>query len=80
MLAPLGHVLLANGLAREFRRQHGRHFRSGIEPDDQTPPLLATLHPAVDLFLNGLGEASDFAFGSFIHNFFLAGLTRINPD
>jgi hypothetical protein len=63
-------ILLANGLASKFRRQHGRHFRQGIESGDERPHLLAMLQPAVDLFLDGLGEASDFTFGSCVHNFY----------
>ena len=53
-----------------FRRQHGLDFREGIKPDDQRPRSLAVLQPAVDLFLDGSGEASDFAFGCFVHNFY----------
>ena len=70
VLAPFGQILLANGLAAKFSRQHGLHFRKGIEPGDQRPRFLTILQPAVDLFLDGPGEASDFTFGSFIHNFY----------
>ena len=73
-------ILLANGLASKFRRQHGRHFRQGIEPGDQCPRSLALLQPAVDLFLDGCGEASDFSFGCFIHIFFMVGKGRIWAD
>jgi hypothetical protein len=44
-------------------------FRQGIEPGSQRPCFLAILEPAVDLFLEGLGEASDFAFGGVIHKY-----------
>jgi len=37
---------------------------------DEPPRLLAVLQPAVDLFLDGLGEAADFTFGSCVHNFY----------
>jgi len=47
----------------------GLDFRQGIEPGNQWPPFLGVIQPAVDLLLNGLGEASDFTFGGFIHIF-----------
>jgi len=67
MLAPIGQVLLVNGLARKFGCQHGLRFRQGVEPGDERSRSLAIFQPAVDLFLDGLGQASDFAFGCFIH-------------
>jgi hypothetical protein len=76
MLAPLGQVLLADGLAGKFGREHGRHFREGIEPGDEGPRSLALLQPVVDLFLDGLGEASDFTFGCFIHIFWPTNQTN----
>ena len=65
--------MLTDGFAGTFRRQHGRdarYCRQGIEPGDERPRLLAVLQPAVDLFLDGLGEASDFTFGRCVQNFY----------
>jgi hypothetical protein len=49
-----------------------------IRADNHRPAFLATVQPAVHLLLDGLGEASDFTFWGFIHNFNFYG--RIYPD
>jgi len=49
----------------------------GFPTCDQRPPFLALLPPAGDLFLQGLGQMSDFSSVSFIHKYFFS---RINPD
>jgi len=69
MLTPRGQILLTKGLAGKFRRQQGLDVRQGIEPSDERPCLLAVLQAAIDRFLDGHAQASDFTFGSCIHNF-----------
>jgi len=49
-----------------------RGGRDSLIPARNTPlqpPIPALLHPGLDLFLGGLGPASDFASGCFIHIF-----------
>jgi len=65
----LGFLFDPEAKASKFHRQHGLDFRQGIEPGDQRPPFLIALQSAVDRFLDGLGEASDFTFGCSIHIF-----------
>jgi len=80
MFAPLGQVLLADGFAGEFRRQHGLHLRQGIESGGEGTRLLSIRQPTVDSFLDGLGEAPDFTFGGLHSYFFIFLFGRMYPD
>jgi hypothetical protein len=70
-LFPFGEVLFVDGAAVEFSGEDGFSFRQGVEPGEDGFVRLVVVKTEVELFADGVREASDFADTSgSVHNIY----------